>query len=91
MKMILLLLLAVSAGAFESPAPRTPPPRIPPPVVKHGDKVEVTVNVGNVMLSFEAEAESSGHPGETVIIRNPENGRRFVARVLEAGKVGIRK
>ena len=91
MKMILALVLATSAWAFETPVPRVPTPRVPPPAVRHGDKVEVTVNVGNVEISFEAEAESSGHPGETVIVRNPENGRRFVARVLEAGKVGVKK
>lgn len=68
-----------------------PPVRVPPPVVQHGDKVEVTVSVGNVVITFDAQAESSGHPGETVIVRNPENGRRFVARVQEHGKVGIKK
>jgi flagella basal body P-ring formation protein FlgA len=93
MKLLTLFFLGASLWGFQASAPvrAAGPLRPPPPDVQHGDKVEVTVSVGHVVLSFEAVAESSGHTGETVIVRNPENGRRFVARVQEAGKVGIRK
>jgi flagella basal body P-ring formation protein FlgA len=67
------------------------PVKLPPPDVQHGDKVAVTVTVGNVTLAFEAEAESAGRTGETIIIRNPENGRRFIAKVQEKGKVYVKK
>ena len=66
-------------------------PRILPPEVRRGDRVAVTVWCGAVRLKFEAETESSGHIGETVIVRNPENGRRFVARVEQEGKVLVQK
>jgi flagella basal body P-ring formation protein FlgA len=64
---------------------------VAPPAVLRGDKVQVTVWSGAVLLRFDAQAESTARPGETVIVRNPENGRRFVARVEEKGKVFIKK
>jgi hypothetical protein len=67
------------------------PPRIPPPEVQRGERVAVTVLCGAVQVKFDAETESSAHIGETVIVRNPENGRRFIARVEEAGKVVVKK
>jgi flagella basal body P-ring formation protein FlgA len=42
-------------------------------------------------VAFDAAAESSGHVGEHVIVRNPANGQRFRAVVEAHGKVGIRK
>ncbi len=59
--------------------------------VHRGDKVAVTVSSGGVLLKFESEAESSGRPGDTVIVLNPENGNRFVARVEDQGKVVVNK
>jgi flagella basal body P-ring formation protein FlgA len=64
---------------------------IEPPQVERGDKVEVRVESGDAHLQFEAEAESPGHIGDLVFLRNPENGRRFQARVEGKGKVAIRK
>lgn len=94
MKWIIYFSLAVPAWAAE-PGPRnataSAAPRLAPPVVQRGDKVGVKVSIGNVLLAFEAEAESSGHIGETVIVRNPDNGRRFIARVQEKGKVVVKK
>jgi hypothetical protein len=86
-------------GAFqdgETPAstPRKsarPVVRIGPPEVKRGDKVAVKVVSGSVLLTFEAEAASSAHIGESVIVLNPESGRRFVARVEDKGKVVVKK
>jgi hypothetical protein len=67
------------------PAPATPP------AVKRGDKVAVSVTTGSVLLTFESEAESSGRVGDTVIVRNPSNGNRFVAQVQNPGKVIVNK
>lgn len=64
---------------------------LPPLAVHRGDKVAVTVSSGDVLLRFESEAESSGRPGDTVIVLNPENGNRFVARVEDQGKVIVKK
>ena len=75
-------------------APRAAGPganSLPPLLVHQGDKVAVTVLSGAVLLRFESQAESSGRRGETVIVRNPENGARFVARVEDQGKVTVRK
>jgi flagella basal body P-ring formation protein FlgA len=62
-----------------------------PPDVLRGDKVAVRVISGGVLLRFEAEAASSAHIGEWVIVFNPENGRRFEARVEDKGKVIVKK
>jgi hypothetical protein len=61
------------------------------PEIKPGDTVRVEVRSGGVLLAFEAAAESSGHVGEPVTVRNPANGQRFRAVVEDRGKVGIRK
>jgi flagella basal body P-ring formation protein FlgA len=65
--------------------------RIAPPDIQRGDKVAVRVISGDVLLTFEAEAASAAHIGESVIVLNPENGRRFVARVEDKGKVVVKK
>jgi Chaperone for flagella basal body P-ring formation len=70
--------------AVASPAPA-------PLAVRRGERVTVMVAVGGVVLKFESEAESSGRPGDTVIVRNPENGARFAARVEDQGKVVVNK
>lgn len=67
------------------------PTKLTPPDVLRGDRVSVTVMSGAVQLKFDAETESTGHIGETVIVKNPENGRRFVARVEDKGKVVVKK
>ncbi len=68
------------------------PPAEPAPLAVHrGDRVQVKVSAGGVVLKFESEAESSGRPGDTVVIRNPENGNRFAARVEDQGKVTVDK
>jgi Chaperone for flagella basal body P-ring formation len=62
-----------------------------PPAVRRGDKVVVSVTTGSVLLTFQSEAESSGRVGDTVMVRNPANGNRFVARVQDQGKVTVQK
>ncbi len=64
---------------------------IEPPQVERGEKVDVQVQSGDAYLEFQAEAESPGRVGDLVFLRNPENGRRFQARVEGKGKVAIRK
>jgi hypothetical protein len=59
--------------------------------VKHGDRVTVEVTSGGTRLAFQAVAASSGYAGESILVRNPENGRLFQAKVLEEGKVFIHK
>ncbi|MEO7144982.1 MAG: flagellar basal body P-ring formation chaperone FlgA [Bryobacteraceae bacterium] len=55
--------------------------------VERGDAVAVHVSSGGAQLQFEARAESSGHRGEIVAVRNPLNGRPFPAVVQSKGKV----
>lgn len=59
--------------------------------VLRGQSVRVEVTSGGVLLAFDAAAESSGHIGEAVTVRNPVNGQRFRAIVEAKGKAGIRK
>jgi flagella basal body P-ring formation protein FlgA len=59
--------------------------------VERGDKVAVEVSSGGAMLAFEATAESSGRAGDSVVVRNPENGRLFQAKVDGKGKVSVKK
>jgi hypothetical protein len=61
------------------------------PEVAPGDTVRVEVRSGAVRLAFEATAESAGHVGEGVMVRNPVNGSRFRAIVESKGKVAVRK
>jgi hypothetical protein len=75
-------------GASARTAREVPPA---PPAVKRGDKVAVSVTTGSVLLTFDSEAESAGRVGDTVIVRNPGSGNRFVARVQDRGKVVVEK
>ena len=79
------------SAAERSRNPVARPARIAPPDVLRGDRVSVVVVSGPVQLKFDAETESAGHIGENVIVKNPENGRRFVARIEDKGKVVVKK
>jgi hypothetical protein len=59
--------------------------------VERGETVRVEVRSGGVLLAFAASAESSGRTGEQVIVKNPQNGRPFQARVEGKGKVSVQK
>ncbi|HEY4361925.1 MAG TPA: flagella basal body P-ring formation protein FlgA [Bryobacteraceae bacterium] len=89
MKWLITFLLAVPLWAQTAPVSR--PHAAVPPDVRRGEKVRVRVTCGGVLLQFDADAESSAHIGENVIVKNPENGRRFVARVEDKGKVFVKK
>ena len=103
MKWTPILFFLAGAWAFQGGSPDNAAPgptaknavratgRVGPPEIQRGDKVEVRVISGSVLLKFEAEAMSSAHVGESVIVLNPESGRRFVARVEDKGKVVVTK
>jgi flagella basal body P-ring formation protein FlgA len=95
MKRLLLILIAAPLWAWQGAtvisAPISRPHFIAPPDVQRGEHVRVRVTCGGVLLLFDADAESSAHIGENVIVKNPENGRRFVARVEDKGKVFVKK
>lgn len=100
MKWMIAAIWAAPLWAGQAPDAVPAPPRpipvsrthaVVPPDVLRGEKVRVRVTCGGVLLLLDADAESSAHIGETVIVRNPENGRRFVARVEEKGKVFVKK
>ncbi len=61
-----------------------------PVAVVRGSTVEVTVQSGAAVLRFSAPAEGSARAGESVLVRNPLNGRRFRAVVEGANKVIVR-
>lgn len=62
-----------------------------PHEVERGETVSVHVVAGQTELSFTAVAQSSGRAGESVLIRNPDNGRLFQARIDSKGKVSINR
>lgn len=62
-----------------------------PPGIGRGERVTVEVTSGGTRLAFEATAESAGHKGDSVLVRNPDNGRLFQAKVFGNGKVLIHK
>jgi len=62
-----------------------------PHEVERGDRVGVEAWSGAALIAFEATAESSGHVGDSIAIRNPANGRSFQARVDGKGKVSVKK
>ena len=62
-----------------------------PREVERGDKIAVEVSSGGALLAFEATAESSGRAGDSIVVRNPENGRLFQAKVEGKGKVWVKK
>ena len=59
--------------------------------VERGSRISVEVTSGAARLVFEAVAETAGRQGEWVLVRNPENGHLFQAKVLGDGKVVINK
>jgi len=60
-----------------------------PKVVLRGKRVKVTVHNGGAQLELDGLAEASGAIGETVLVRNPDSGRCFRARVEAEGRVTV--
>ncbi len=50
-------------------------------VVRRGDKVDVDFTSSAMHLRFEAAAESDGHMGDRIRLRNPQSGNMFSAEV----------
>jgi flagella basal body P-ring formation protein FlgA len=63
---------------------------VSPREVERGDKVTVEVSSGSARLSFDGTAQSPGRAGESILIRNPESGRLFHARVEAKGRVMVK-
>lgn len=59
--------------------------------IERGERVQVEVRSGTARLGFEANTASSGHTGDSVLVRNPENGRLFSAVVQGKGKVLVQR
>jgi flagellar basal body P-ring formation protein FlgA len=57
--------------------------------VARGDQVEVIAQSGGARLKFIAVAETGGSKGARVLLKNPENGKRFPARVEAKGRAII--
>jgi Chaperone for flagella basal body P-ring formation len=66
-------------------------PALAEPDVLRGEHVAVVVTSGAALLRFQADAESSGRRGDNVLVRNPDNGKLFQARVEGKGKVTIQR
>jgi hypothetical protein len=81
--------VALAAGTVDSPAPR--PLSSDVHAIQRGEQVTVEVTSGGARLAFQATAESTGHVGDFVLVRNPGNGRLFQAKALGNGKVIIHK
>ncbi len=64
---------------------------VTPRQVERGDNVSVEVVSGEARLSFDAAAESAGRMDEMVMIRNPDSGKHFQARVVGKDKVVVQK
>lgn len=59
--------------------------------IERGDRVAVEVRVGGAILDFDSTAESSGRAGETIMVKNPGNGRTFQAKIQDKGHVLVEK
>lgn len=59
--------------------------------VERGDRIAVEVKVGAAILAFEATAESSGRTGDSILVKNPENGRTFQAKIQDKGHVLVER
>ncbi len=68
-------------------APLPPAEPRAPRDVAAGDTVQVEVRSGGTRLLSEARADSAGRRGDFILVRNPDSGRRYRARVEGRGKV----
>jgi hypothetical protein len=72
-------------------APAPPKPVAAKMDVSRGEQVAVEVASGAALLRFLGDAETSGHVGDSVLVRNPENGKLFQAKVEGTGKVLVQR
>ncbi len=59
--------------------------------IERGDTVRVDVSCGAAHLSLEAVSQTAGRTGELILLKNPENGRFFQARVAGKDQASILK
>ncbi|HUA86039.1 MAG TPA: flagellar basal body P-ring formation chaperone FlgA [Bryobacteraceae bacterium] len=64
---------------------------IAPREVERGDTVRVEVSSGSAHLSFDAVSQTSGRDGELILLKNPDNGRYFQARIAGKDQAFINK
>lgn len=62
---------------------------VAPRAIEPGDRVEVKVSSGAAHLRLDALAESGGRAGDRILLRNPDNSRRFQARVEKKGQATV--
>ena len=54
--------------------------------VEIGESIELQVHSGNLLLVTQAIAETGGRTGSTVIVSNPNNKKKFAAKVIGQAK-----
>lgn len=64
-------------------------PAVPPRVVHRGEPVQLSARAGVVVAQVSAEALQDGGIGETIRVRNLQNGKVQQARVTAAGHVEV--
>lgn len=80
----MVLLRPLAAGALIRPDNLTRPND-----VNRGDTVSVEVHFGAAHLALTGRAESSGHLGDTITVRNPDTSKVFQAQVAGADRVTV--
>ncbi|MGI8743257.1 MAG: flagella basal body P-ring formation protein FlgA [Bryobacteraceae bacterium] len=68
---------------------KVPPSIGNPRVVTAGDVVQVSAVSGQAQITFDAKAQSGGRKGDSILVKNPSNGRTFRATVTDKGKVEV--
>ena len=63
----------------------------PPKEIVQGDAVLVESRAGAARIALECIAEGSGSAGQSIPLRNPVSGKRFVARVEGKGRASVGK
>jgi len=61
----------------------------PPREVERGQSVSIEVFSGAAQVKLTALAENGGRLGDTILVRNPVNGRKLAARVAGPGKAVV--
>lgn len=61
-----------------------------PPAVTRGEMVQVTLEDGAMTLQFAAKADSTGRPGDTVVVENQDTHVKFQGTVEAPDRVVIR-
>lgn len=60
------------------------------PAVQRGEKVDVEVVVGPVLLSYQAISREEGYIGEEIICQNPDSREKFLAKVIGENRLQIK-